>query len=271
VWPDGFKVAYTKGTRTVVVVEQKPQVRTVSFTPDLLSSQNVLKEAHGSTENGYRFSLAFPFVYFVIVFDSGKYAYHEVYFRNKSLTSVREHIYLAPLPNVWNQQDKRQRAMCMGNGFSKEVLEELTIARQCELVISEFWQRTFNNDLGGGGQERIDKRIRNYAEWQKHSEEDSLFILTVQWPQGKTIKGVIESAIENRQQKVVDSVDNHIRSLLVNGVAKVGTRVKAEINNAKAKLKPLDLDKEAKAILEGMLVGHSRKVFDQCAARVNQQ
>ena len=266
VMPDGIKIAYTKGNRTILVVEQKPQTRTVAFTSKLLT-RKVAEQAKDRSENGYRYTLAFPYVYFVLVFDKGQYKHHELYFRNKSLTSPREHIYLAPLPNVWADGDK-SKAICMGDGFSRAVGKENTIARQCELAISDFWQRPFSEDLGEGDYSKLDKKIKNFAEWQKNTEKDPLFILQVNWQKGKTIKGVIEALLEHRtQDHGLDPVDNAIRLLLENGVAKLTDRVNGEITSAKGKylLKPHDFSAmDAGDMVQELVLGHTKKVFETC-------
>lgn len=129
--PDDCRMAYTKDKRTVVVIEETPQVRNVMFTEGLLKTGKEKLAAVKTDQGHYRFTLAFPYVYFVLVFDDGNYTYHNIYFRNKALTSTREHIYLAPLPNVFSEKSQRGRGMCMGNGFWEEVGSERTIARQC--------------------------------------------------------------------------------------------------------------------------------------------
>lgn len=269
IFPEGTKLAYTKGNRTVIVIEQKPQVRTVTFHSELVGSTSVAKEAQSRSSNGYRYSLAFPYVYFILVFDGGKYMYHELYFRNKPLTSVREHIHLAPIPNVWRNKERRaDNAMCMGDGFYAAVGGEATIARQCDLVVADFWQRTFSKDLGTGDPGAVDKRIKNYAVWQENSEKDPLFVLTVNWPKGKTIKGVIEFNLDNREQKhKLDAVDKKIRKLLEDGVAKLTERLKQEIAEAKTKgFTQFDLDMKAKELLEQVVLEHAQRVFVRCAA-----
>lgn len=266
IFPDGAKVAYTKGQRSVIIIEQKPQVRTVSFNEELVKSRNVAKLSVGRTESGYRYTLAFPYVYFVLVFDKGKYTFHELYFRNKPLTSVREHIYLAPLPNVFRGEDRINKAMCMGHNFRKEVNEELTIARQVDLVIAEFWQKTFNADLGTGGHENVDKRIKNFAIWQKNTEEDPLFVLGVNWPKGKTLKGVVEKLLDDREHKhALDPIDQFIRQQLESGVAKLTTRIKEEILSVKQSgFAPNELDARVDSLVEEVIVDHAKRVFDRC-------
>lgn len=265
IFPDGTKIAYTKGNRTVVVVEQKPQIRSVTFDEELLTESEA-NHALRVTESGYRYTLSFPYVFFVIVFDKGKYTSHEMYFRNKPLTSVREHIYLAPLPNVFRKSESQSRAVCMGDGFKNAVKEELTIARQCEMVVSDFWMRTFNADLGDGEPEKVDKRIKNYAVWQKNTQADPMFILSVNWTKGKTIKGVVESMLDGRNQNhKLDPVDQAIREQLEAGVRRLTDKIKAEIQIAKAKsVQGLEIDRRTGDILEEVIKGHTKRVFEKC-------
>lgn len=228
VWPEGVRVAYTKGSQTVLVIEQKPQVRSLLFDASLLNRKTMGAAAEQVDEECYRFALAFPYVYFVMVFTGGSYRRHELYFRNKPLTSLREHVYLAPIPNVFRQRvDEESHYMCMGRAYSVDGRAPLTV--QAAHVISDFWQTRFNNDLGSGGADKVDARIRNYRVWQQHSAADPLFVLGVKWPNGKTLKGVLETLFEHRPMGgVLDHADQHVRQLLEAGVAKIVDKVQQE-------------------------------------------
>jgi hypothetical protein len=268
IFPGGCKVAYTKGNFTVLVIEQKPQVRTVAFSSELVETQTNASHAVGRTDTGYRYSLSFPYVYFFMVFDKGQYFYHQMYFRNKPMTSVREHIHLAPLPNVYrDDKNETYKSVCMGSTFNSDLRAlNLPIARQVEVVVSEFWQRTFSRDLGNGQPESVDAKIKDYATWQDNSKKDPLFILNVNWPKGKTIKGVIESALDSRALKhELDPVDQSIRTKLEQGVAKLTERIKKDIQKAKTiGLSQSDLDQMSKSLLEETILAHAKRVFEQC-------
>lgn len=270
IMPDNCKIAYTKGIRTILVIEQKPQVRTVTLNRNLVKYEEIAKNATGVTKTGYRFNLAFPYVYFFMVFDEGKYEFHEVYFRNKMLTSSREHVHLAPIPNVFTNSDHIHNNVCMGKGFASEVASENSIAKKANLVISDFWQRTFNDDLGDGGHQKLDKRISDYDVWQENSKNDPLFVLSVNWPKGKTVKGIVEKLLDSRKQtSKIDAVDKEIRTKLENGVAKLTNKIKDEIKNAKAKeLSQFELDQMAKSAIEKSLLSHSELVFKECIKKV---
>ena len=264
VLPEGTKMGYSKGNRTVIVIENKPQIRSVTFTDTLLTAAEKTHAERTPTGN-YRFGLAFPYVYFFIVFDNNSYRFHEVYFRNKALTSAREHVYQAPLPNVW-RGNRREKAMCMGEGF--DPTQEGTLARQSEHVVSEFWQRSFNEHLGNGG--KIDKRIRNYVEWQQRTEEDPLFILKMKWGKGTTALNCINRMLKGRSMKhPADALDKGTgtRRLLEQGTQNVIKSIKDGIDLAKKNhtLRSGEIDELAKETLTKVVTEHSEKVFANCA------
>jgi hypothetical protein len=267
IFPTGMKMAYTKGIRTVIVIEQATQTRSISLHGNLVTHYDATKAK--SNDNGnYRFNLAFPYVYFVMVFDNEKYAFQEIYFRNKPLTSVREHVYVAPLPNVFYEKGTNNLRICMGgNNFRAEVQQESSITRQAEFIIGEFWQRTFNADTGSDGCSKIDKRLKDYATWQENTTKDPFFILDVDWPKGKTIKGVVETILDQRKQsEELDLVDQNIRTLLLNGVKKVTDRINAGVMKAKSlELNQEDIDNQIESILESIILDHTNKVFELCS------
>ena len=263
--PSNVRIAYTKGNRTVVVIEQKPQVRTMGFAGDLVGSKS-RNAAKSISDYGYRFTLSFPYVYFFMVFDGTTFKYYEVFFKNKPLTSTREHVYTPPIPNIHRGKNNR-RPVCMGNGFLQSVREEGTIAKQCEEVVSEFWQRPFNGHLGNGMNDNTDKRLKNYKRWQEETEKDAMFILDVKWGKGKTVKSVIDHMFKMRNMNHPgDDIDKKIRSMLENGVKSINETVKNAIDSANKNntLRAGDLDNVVKEQLEEVVVSHTKKVFEHC-------
>jgi len=263
--PPSAVIAYTKGIRTVVVVEQKPQVRTMGFTPDLVGQRSRGK-AVSTSNQAYRFRLSFPYVYFFVAFDGKKFAYHEIYFRNKPLTSAREHVYNPPLPNI-HKDKKNFRPMCMGEGFRNDVKAESQVSRACEEVISEFWQRPFNEHLGNGILSSTDNRVSNYSKWQEATKEDPMFILTVKWGKGKTAKSIMDEMFKRRDMEhPADDIDKKIRTMLDKGVNGINKTLKSAIDSAKKNntLRAGKLDPVVKEQLENVVVSHTKKVFEHC-------
>ena len=200
-----------------------------------------------------------------MVFDGTKFKYHEVFFKNKPLSSPREHVYNPPIPNIHHDKNNYQ-PMCMGAGFFGAVNRE-SITKQCEHVVAEFWQRPFNHHLGNGITNNTDKRLKTYHKWQEETEKDPMFILDVKWGKGKTAKTVIDRMLENRNMNHPgDDIDVNIRSMLENGVKGIHKTVKDAIDSAKKNntLRAGSLDGVVKDQLEEVVVSHTKKVFEHC-------
>ena len=268
IFPNGMKIAYTKGKRTVIVVEQGPQTRSISLQDNLLTPSDQKKSQSHDNMGRHRFNLAFPYVYFVMIFDDDKYMQQQIYFRNKALTSIREHVYPAPLPNVFYEKRTNNLRICMGSpNFRDSVQYESSITRQVEYVIGEFWQSTFNSDTGADGCSDVDKRLKDFGTWQDNSTKDPFFILDVNWPKGKTIKGIVENILDQRNQtEELDLVDQNIRTLLLNGVKKVTDKINNGVIKAKSlELNQEDLENKIDSIFESIILEHTNKVFELCS------
>jgi len=262
VLPQDCKLAYTKGNRTIVVLEQQPQVRSIVLSPELVSNKDV-PTSQSQSASGYRFRLSFPYVLFFIVFDDGRYKYHELYFRNKPLFSTRERVYHAPIPNIFTDRGEI-RTMCMGGDFNIDRNE--TLSKQSEFVVSTFWQSTFNDHLGDGNSGDIDKKIKNWRTWQSNTEIDPLFILKIQWKQSRTAKGIIESLLEKRDfQHKLDGIDREIKEMIDSGINDISSNIRKAVESAKEyKLKKKDISKFVSDSVKSILVTHTDEVFEKC-------
>ena len=266
IMPKNCRMAYTKGTRTVLLIENEPQVRTVEFTEALVSDHEKAC-AVGSSGGNYRFNLAFPYVYFFVVFENARFHYMEVFFRNKPLLSMREHVYYAPLPNIHRNKGPEYTPMCMGEEFKAQFNDDQSIANQGNYVIAHFWQAAFNSHLGKFGCEKteLDERIRDYARWQEETAKNPLFVLEVKWPSHLTAKGVLESIMNLRGSHPLNGLETHIKKMLDDSVQKIVKRVKEEIKESqKHGIKPEELEAPIRADLESVLVDHADKVFTAC-------
>jgi vacuolar-type H+-ATPase subunit E/Vma4 len=264
--PRNARIAYTKGNRTVVVIEQEPQVRTMQFTSGLLKDHE--KKAASVTPSGFRYRLALPYVYFFIVFDNGNFSYIEVYFRNKAIQSVKNSVYCATIPNIHHSESysRLYSPVCLGPSFS--ISNSSSISVQCEEVITYFWQSSFSGDLGKVGQNdgsTLDPRISNYKVWQEESDKDPLFILDVKWPNGATVKGLIEKLFEKRGSHPLNNLETQIKKSLDEGVKKITNRITKEINRIKnERVKSEEWISKINPELETVIRDHTKKVFEVC-------
>lgn len=262
--PRNVRLMYTKGHRTVIVIEQEPQVRTVGFSSTLVAQADI-KHAVTTSNHGYWFALSFPYVYFVIAFDKGVYASIEPFFANERLTSVKDKLYLAPMPNVKTKDSRSGQQLCLGNGSKSLVQQYKTISEQAEELIRLFWSRVYSDHYGKGRFRKTDKRLSTIRKWQESSREDPLFILGVDWKKGATLKGIIENRFEYRNQNhEMDGAEKAVRDLLDKGVKKLTKRIREEIDNVKDTQSPKHLDVQSREQLEHVVQSHTNKVFANC-------
>jgi hypothetical protein len=88
----------------------------------------------------------------------------------------------------------------------------------------------YNDHYGKGKFRRTDKRLSTIRKWQQSSKEDPMFILSVEWKKGTTLKGIIESRFEYRNQThEMDGAEKAVRDLLHKGVKKLTKRIQEEI------------------------------------------
>lgn len=264
--PRNVRIMYTKGHRTIIVIEQEPQVRTVGFSYGLVAKADI-KKAVTTSANGYWFTLAFPYVYFVVVFDKEVYSNIEPFFVNERLTSVRDKLYFAPMPNVRDKIDSNtnQPHVCLGDGSGSSVRRYNTITEQSEELIRLFWSRVYSDHYGKGKFRKIDKRISTIRNWQQNSIEDPMFILSVEWKKGITLKGIIEDKFDFRDQThEMDGMEKEVRDLLEKGVSKLTHRIREEIEGIKDSQAPKHLESQSREQLEHLLQSHTKKVFTSC-------
>jgi len=171
---DGKAVVFPEGTKffshyqgnTVVVVEEKPRIRTVLF--DGFQAQ----ESYDRDS----FQLAFPYFIYIMSFarNSGKYHFAglQVGYRNDPLTSNEDEIFTCNLPNITDM------SVCLNWGR-----DDSNIAKLCEQCITNFWSSHFNNDGTENwcAMAKKDKRLTSPEAWERASLADPLFVLQVNW------------------------------------------------------------------------------------------
>lgn len=159
--PEGTKFFFSHGGRQIVVIEQKPQLRSLDFHTDFRGG-------------GGRYNLAFPYVIFLLIFRNGEFNGLCIYYANKPMGSLDSEVFSSNLPNV-----DRSNGVC--TGFRG--CQSSSLAGKVEEVIAHFWQSQFNNDLSGNYSDMATRGgvFSKLKTWQKASQEDPLFVLRVNW------------------------------------------------------------------------------------------
>jgi len=207
VYSNGKALVYPEGTRffsrfngnIVVVVEDKPRLRTVHF------ENFQYRQEYARTS----YLLALPYVQYLINFvkqpgdDFGFTGLHVAY-RTDPLMSTDDELYRCNLPNITDT------SVCLawaGTGRN--------LAKLCEQCITHFWSSSFNGD-GIANWDHIaskDTRFGTPEAWEEASKADPLFVLKVKWQRtGLQLRKLV------RQETVADEEDvNEFLNRLVSG------------------------------------------------------
>ena len=236
--PDGTKFFCEnhKGKYTLIV-EQKPQVRTVSF-----SERFVEENCIDSSKTAYR--LSFPYVVFIFTV-----TYHnevvllQVAYRTKPLQSLNDDLYFANLPNI---MDSGTMHVCMGAGFPP------TGDSLCEVVnktIAEFWARPFNTDAVYAFQKYTPKGL-TLKKWERKTAKNSLFVLGDIW--------------HNTERALRDYVDLNVGErdfLTQQAVAFYSDKIQSQVMQCFDGLESTRINE--KAIIEGHVLDVLRAIIPQ--------
>ena len=180
IFPRGCRFCYTRGSSTIVVIEQDPQVRTLSLSPGLLSNRR----------SGYdpkRVSLSLPFVVFLVHFRGGDFNGLYSGWKTRPLRSTSDMLGRPVLPNVHENLN-----ICLG---SVNGLVGGSIVDQTEAVLNHYWSSTFNTDLSDywSSKHQLSHHFRSVQSWSDASEQDPTFILQVELEtSGRTMDRLIE-------------------------------------------------------------------------------
>jgi hypothetical protein len=184
--PTGARFYFKKGQTEVLVIEQSPRTITVSVND---------KNKRTGTDRRGQYTVAFPYVVFVLFFLETSLINLSVFYRTTPLENISDDLFLTNLPNVSNYSYNgiMCRACTNLDGIGK------SIAEKAEKAIKRFWESEFNSDLGvyatkvGNKLKKIDKRVSTLKNWEIASALDPFFILSVDWRFSRhTLQKVIE-------------------------------------------------------------------------------
>jgi len=192
VLPDGCKFfdISTTGSK-MFVIEQPPNIRTIRVDIGIeqlieklrltgklkeYGYENYKKDFKRHKDGYYNFQLAFPFVVLIIVLNSrNEMCEIQPFFRTTPVTSVLDHLYIAPLYNVPTEQ-----TMCMGSG----IRSYNSISETIDNIVEHFWINVYNQDYTNnltkyGKTEEY--RVHDYLTWAYFTKQDPMFVFDVDW------------------------------------------------------------------------------------------
>lgn len=168
--PIGSRFVLSRGPDLLATIEQPPQVRHFTWRP-------------GGVQGPAReYTLAFPYVLYLLLFHRGAFEEMRIYYRPGPLTADTDSLYLS---NLWNvSAADTPMARCRVCLQGRPLFDDLTLATQVQSVIEFFWGTGFNLAIDDNCFQRAarrDERIATLEAWEKATRSNPLFPLEVDW------------------------------------------------------------------------------------------
>jgi hypothetical protein len=193
--PDGVRFLRRRGNTMVLVLEERPQLRTVRWLADDSSAP------FGRNAVYRRVRLAFPFLVMVLAFrDGGLTGFQQCFYRTAPLSQLSDSLLLPNMFNVANGHGQ-QCWLCLAN--LKVDLRPLSWNDKLKEIRQHLWYAGFNKSSEvhegnsyWGTMRKVDRRYETVETWEQASLENRYFPLDVKWkPAGQTVGGVIDQMI----------------------------------------------------------------------------
>lgn len=194
--PDGVRLVRRRGSATVLVIEEMPQVRTVRW----LADDSPAPKGPGAAYQTVR--LAFPFVVLVVAFQDGALVddFQQCFYRSAPIKTLDD-----PLcyPNLYNVRDSggQECWLCL-KGLETE-LSPLSWQDKVRALRGHLWGAGFNRSVEMTGarsywelMREVDPRVASVTRWAAETEKDPFFPLTVTWRLvGKSVGQLVTEAM----------------------------------------------------------------------------
>ena len=194
--PDGVRYVRSRGDGMVLVLEEKPKVRTVQW----LTEASPADFGKGAIYRPAR--LAFPFIVIAVAFRGGALTgVQECWYRTRPLETLADELLLPNLYNVSVDSYDQQCWLCLAN--LKADLSRMTWNQKVAAIHSHLWGGGWNrsSEVHEGKSywsimQSIDSRVGSVAAWEQASRADPLFPLQVSWKtSGKKVGQAVEAML----------------------------------------------------------------------------
>ncbi len=182
--PIGTRWVVSRGPTLLLTVEQPPQVRRFAWRP---RGDRKVRD----------YSLAFPYILYLLLFSQGSFEEMRIYCRTAPLTSEENPLYFS---NLWNvSATETPMAKCRACLQGRPSIEDLSLAGQVQTTIEFFWRTGFDLQIEESCFQRAakrDGRIATFEAWEAASQRNPLFPLEVDWePLGTSLRGAAEGLL----------------------------------------------------------------------------
>lgn len=193
--PEGLRFGWRRGDFLVLVLEEKPALRTVRWLA------NDSPAPFGRRAKYRTVRLAFPFVVLVVTLCGGELTGHQqAFYRTAPLRRLSDELLLPNLRNVARAYEQ-DAWLCLAHLHGR--LAPLNWYEKIDTI----WQHVMNAGFNGssehhegmsyfGEMQSLDPRIASVEAWEQASLADRYFPLQVPWrPVGKSVGTVMEESL----------------------------------------------------------------------------
>ena len=171
--PDKFKFSIAKEKTHLLVIEQAPTTRTISYLGD-------------------RYRLSFPYLIFIVEFADGAYSCLRLFYAQKGLGDLEDRLLRVNLTNTFDDG-----GVCMS--FSDDSTD--SFEKIAERAISCFWQSNFNDEAPDNHEAYSDyENLSSYESWEAASKIDPSFIMKEKLLADVSLSEVLISMLQAREE-----------------------------------------------------------------------
>lgn len=223
IYPEGTKFFQRQSNACYLLMEQKPQVRTLHFLNDTQQ-----EKSFELTKSHWRLALPYVLMAQVYTYKEGIWTCGGTFvgYSNKPVRAFDDFVYQVNLPNV------NDYAVCNGKMFSAKG----SVTEQAEQYVGHFWQGVFTTDWSDGYK---DSPVGKVETWERLTNKDPLAVLKTRWQGGislltflgktglkcddfmKTAAGYTREVISQAAQEAVRQVTEQCRGVDTEALDKV--------------------------------------------------
>ncbi len=196
--PQNTKYYLKQGGLQAIVIEQPPMLRTIYTSRDLADT------------NRSHYTVAFPFVQFILGFADGDFTSMRVSYSTVSIQSIDDYVYQPNLTNIGNFD------VC--HGFPGHQSSRASFSEKVQEVISHFWNSEFNTDRSSTFESyrSRDKRLNGMSKWEAASKADNNFPLSVAWRDEKMLGTLIHDMLSGMSANPDEAIVTQINDAIIN-------------------------------------------------------
>lgn len=175
--PKNLRYIIDKGDKRIVIIEQEPQIRNITFAPMILNDERKILKKTGRLNSFSKtelkqstFHLAFPYTIFLFEFTRDNLNMFYAFWSDERLSNIENLVYQFALPNI-----SQDGSVCLG----EMNIEAKNFGHLCDDVIENFWQGQFSAHLDDSFQlyKKDNLKLATIYDWQRASQKDPSFML----------------------------------------------------------------------------------------------